>query len=112
MGARMHACVSPCLIPVWISASSVARLFVASQRMLIPLFLQGSSIAVPGFHLHFISSDRKRGGHVLDCVLTAGSILMHPLFRTEADMPHSLDFLQADLSHDPKEDIEEAERGS
>ena len=29
---------------------------------------------VPGYHLHFVSSDRERGGHVLDC--TVGSAVV------------------------------------
>jgi acetolactate decarboxylase len=31
-----------------------------------------SGLSFPGYHLHFISSDRSRGGHVLD-VVTAGN---------------------------------------
>ena len=27
----------------------------------------GLGVGVPGFHLHFVSADRRRGGHVLDC---------------------------------------------
>jgi acetolactate decarboxylase len=27
----------------------------------------GLGIGVPGYHLHFVSSDRRRGGHLLDC---------------------------------------------
>eukprot|EP00884_Botryococcus_braunii_P013240 jgi/Botrbrau1/21917/Bobra.0249s0043.1 len=72
----------------------------------------GAAIAVPGFHLHFLSEDRSRGGHVLDCTLSKGSVLLHPLYRAEADMPHSAAFLQADFSRDPLEDIKEAETGS
>ncbi len=33
-----------------------------------------SGINVPGYHFHFISEDRKKGGHVLDCSLMSGSI--------------------------------------
>jgi len=29
-------------------------------------------ILVPGYHLHFISDDRKLAGHLLDCTLSAG----------------------------------------
>ena len=31
-----------------------------------------NSLNVPGYHLHFISDDRKRGGHLLDCALQKG----------------------------------------
>lgn len=30
-----------------------------------PLYLQG--VSTPGFHLHFISKDKKNGGHLLEC---------------------------------------------
>jgi acetolactate decarboxylase len=74
--------------------------------------LQGSSIAVPGFHVHFLSSDRRRGGHVLDCTINVGSILMHPVFKMVMAFPRSDEFLQADLSNDCMQDIEAAERGN
>jgi acetolactate decarboxylase len=35
-----------------------------------PPFIKG--INVPGYHLHFISDDRKSGGHILDFQLTEG----------------------------------------
>lgn len=31
-------------------------------------------INIPGYHFHFITKDRKRGGHVLDCRLITGKI--------------------------------------
>ena len=31
-------------------------------------------INIPGYHFHFITKDRKRGGHVLDCRLINGEI--------------------------------------
>jgi acetolactate decarboxylase len=35
-----------------------------------PYYVKG--VNVPGYHFHFISADRKRGGHVLDCVIERG----------------------------------------
>ncbi len=37
-----------------------------------PVFSGGINIS--GYHFHFITDDRKRGGHVLDCNLTKGKI--------------------------------------
>jgi acetolactate decarboxylase len=37
-----------------------------------PLYQQG--IGVPGGHVHFIDADRRRGGHVLDFELAAGTL--------------------------------------
>lgn len=33
----------------------------------------GLGIGVPGYHLHFLSADRKRGGHLLDCRVAPGA---------------------------------------
>lgn len=35
----------------------------------------GASINVPGFHLHYLSGDRKRGGHLLNCLIKAGATI-------------------------------------
>ena len=49
--------------------------FVSVQGTLIglrgPAFARG--LGVPGWHWHFLTSDRTRGGHVLDCVLAGGA---------------------------------------
>lgn len=29
---------------------------------------------VPGFHFHFVSEDKKRGGHILDCMIENGTV--------------------------------------
>lgn len=36
-----------------------------------PAYVQG--INVPGYHLHFISADRRRGGHILDFAMRQGA---------------------------------------
>lgn len=100
---------SPLLLELCCALELQAFLF---ESMWFRMLGQGAAIAVPGFHLHFLSADRKRGGHVLDCALSTGAALMHPLYRTEADMPHSADFLHADLNRDPLQDIREAETGT
>jgi acetolactate decarboxylase len=38
-----------------------------------PPFVKG--INVPGYHLHFISDDRKRGGHILDFKMKQGAFI-------------------------------------
>ena len=57
-----------------------------------PPFVPGS-IGVPGFHLHFLSDDHTKGGHVLDFQSDALSISLDPTpritvdFSTPVDMP-------------------------
>lgn len=50
----------------------------------IPPFVPGS-VSVPGFHLHFISDDRKQGGHVLDFTSDALAIVTDPSPRLTID---------------------------
>lgn len=74
-----------------------------------PVFLKGLNVA--GFHLHFISDDRKMGGHILDCEIPAGT-------RVEYDitpgftmvLPESGDFTGADLSQDLTGSLAKIER--
>jgi alpha-acetolactate decarboxylase len=47
---------------------------------------------------------------VLDCSINVGSVLMHPIIKMAVAFPRSDEFIQADLSKDCKQDIEEAER--
>ncbi len=68
------------------------------------------TINVPGYHLHFISSDYKYGGHVLD--LTARELNLDLHLETDFHMaiPETKEFLQADLSGDPTDDLNIAEK--
>jgi acetolactate decarboxylase len=67
------------------------------------------TLNVPGYHLHFVSANRKRGGHLLQC---RGSNL-HLQIQREGDyriaLPETEDFLKADLRRDPAEDLARAE---
>jgi acetolactate decarboxylase len=64
---------------------------------------------VPGYHLHFISTDRKLGGHLLEC---RGSNL-HLEIQREVEfrlaLPETEDFLNGDLRRDPAADLARAE---
>jgi alpha-acetolactate decarboxylase len=67
------------------------------------------TLNVPGYHLHFLSADRNRGGHLLQC---RGSDLRLQIQR-EGDyhiaLPETEDFLKADLHRDPAADLARAE---
>lgn len=49
-----------------------------------PPFVPGS-IGVPGFHLHFLSDDRTRGGHVLDFQSETLTLALDPTPRLTVD---------------------------
>jgi acetolactate decarboxylase len=73
-----------------------------------PNFLQ--SVAVPGYHLHFLTADRCHGGHLLECRPRQVRIALQHIARMELGLPMTLDYLTADLTRDTREDLEEAER--
>jgi len=67
------------------------------------------TLNVPGYHLHFVSTDRKSGGHLLQC---RGANLRLQIQR-EGDyriaLPETEDFLKGDLRRDPAADLAKAE---
>jgi acetolactate decarboxylase len=69
-----------------------------------------SSFSVPGYHFHFISDDRTRGGHVLDCAANHVPIGACSIADFRVALPETVEFLQADLSRDPNADLMTAER--
>ena len=73
-----------------------------------PHFL--SSIAVPGYHFHFLTQDRSRGGHLLECRPRGIRISLQHIPSLELGLPLTLDYMTADLSRDIGADLEEVEK--
>jgi acetolactate decarboxylase len=74
-----------------------------------PDFARG--LNVPGFHLHFLTEDRRAGGHVLDLVLTRGEAAIDATARFHLELPTDAAFLRADLGQDHGDELDRAERG-
>ena len=70
------------------------------------------TISIAGWHLHFLTSDRAGGGHLLDCEAATLRVAMQDLSDLRLAMPESAAFLQADLGQDPTKDLDIAERGA
>ena len=68
-----------------------------------------SSFSIPGYHLHFISKDRTKGGHVLDCTTQKLKAGMQVLSEYDIRLPESGPFLTTDLSKDPASDLAKTE---
>ena len=64
-----------------------------------------SSFSVPGYHLHFISKDRTKGGHVLDCTAQKLKAGIQVLSELNIRLPDSGPFLTTNLSEDPAPDL-------
>ncbi len=45
-----------------------------------------SGINVPGYHFHFITQDRERGGHLLDCRLLRGEVRIDHISRLRLEL--------------------------
>lgn len=72
-----------------------------------PAFSGGFS--VPGYHFHFLSSDRIKGGHLLDCSGRNLAMQVERLTEFHISLPESEEFLKADLSKDPSAELSSAE---
>ena len=64
---------------------------------------------MPGYHFHFISKDRTKGGHVLDCSARQLRTRIQILSEYDISLPEAGAFLTTDLSRDPASDLAKAE---
>ena len=69
-----------------------------------------SSLNSTGWHFHFISADKKIGGHVLDLNLKSGEIQFDKTDSFEMDLPKKENFHALNFKQDMKEDIRKAEQ--
>lgn len=73
-----------------------------------PAFM--SSISVPGMHLHFLSDDRQRGGHLLTCRPRRVRAGIQPIYTMELALPTTPYYLNWDFRRDVGRDLEKAEK--
>ncbi|MEM9227397.1 MAG: acetolactate decarboxylase [Verrucomicrobiota bacterium] len=72
-----------------------------------PTYLTG--LTVPGWHMHFISEDKKQGGHVLDYSIGDIKVAAMQMLRFQILLPRQSSFLSADLDLDRAEIMQEIE---
>jgi acetolactate decarboxylase len=70
------------------------------------------SLNVPGYHLHFLSVEHQKGGHVLACSGKNLSLELQREISFSVVLPENEEFLQADLRRDPSADLAKAEQGT
>lgn len=68
-----------------------------------------SGVEVAGYHLHFLSDDRRAGGHVLDCRGRGLQVRVEEESDVHLALPDTAAFRAADLTHDPTADLDRAE---
>jgi acetolactate decarboxylase len=66
-------------------------------------------ISVPGFHWHFISDDKKFGGHILSVGQANGVARLALVHHLEIDLPTTDDFASADQEKDRAEELRKVE---
>ena len=73
-----------------------------------PNFLAG--VHLPGLHLHFITTDRTRGGHLLAAAPSLVSVKLQHAPSVELGLPMTLDFLTMERVRDIEADLNKVER--
>lgn len=67
-------------------------------------------VNVPGFHWHFLTSDHRGGGHVLDLALEPASARLDTLHNLTVRLPDDREFDKLDLSGDQSKALHAVEK--
>lgn len=73
-----------------------------------PAFM--ASLNVPGMHLHFLSQDRQKGGHLLECRVKKVRTEIQFIYTLELSLPLNVDYLTWDFQRDIQSDLDKAEK--
>ncbi len=72
-----------------------------------PAFMKG--VNVPGYHLHFLTRDRKAGGHVLDLSINQAVVKVDRISNFHMIMPEDQDFYRLNMGKDTSAAIDAVE---
>ncbi len=72
-----------------------------------PDYMDG--INMPGWHLHFLSEDRAKGGHVFDVLLRSARAMVDKISGIEIDLPREAAFDTYSLKQDLQAEIQSVE---
>lgn len=73
-----------------------------------PAYVEG--INVPGYHIHFITKDRKAGGHLLACRMKDVKIEIDYTSEFYMVLPETGEFHEVDLGEDKQAELEKVEK--
>jgi len=68
------------------------------------------SLNVPGYHLHFITADRTRGGHVLDLAVARARVGIDDTHTLTVRLPDDAAFYQAPLDKERQAELHRVEK--
>lgn len=74
----------------------------------LPEYMRG--LNVPGYHFHFISKDKEKGGHLLDCTTRDVNISIDSILNFELTLPSAKKFNSLEIGKDKKDELEKVER--
>ena len=74
-----------------------------------PDYMDGINAA--GWHMHFLSEDKRNGGHVFDVSMTCGNVAFYRITSLEVRIPDSPAFDTYALKGASKEEIKSVEQG-
>lgn len=75
----------------------------------LPGYLQ--AVNASGYHFHFITADRKAGGHVYEWRLHQARISLEPMDQFYLRLPQNDEFYRTDLPQTKQEEMERVEKG-
>ncbi|MBQ6530624.1 MAG: acetolactate decarboxylase [Clostridia bacterium] len=75
-----------------------------------PDYMDG--INASGWHMHFLSRDRKLGGHVYQAYMSSGECQIQKLDKIEIQLPNDAAFDTYSLKEASQDEIEEVEQGN
>lgn len=67
------------------------------------------TLEIPGYHLHFLTDDRSAGGHLMECSGRNLLVQIGQVGELRVALPENEEFLKADLTRDPTQDLDRAE---
>jgi acetolactate decarboxylase len=71
-----------------------------------------NGVNLPGYHFHFISKDKKSGGHVIDFQLQNARIEIDATSGFQMELPANIDFYRLDLTGSKQDDLNKVEKGT
>ena len=74
-----------------------------------PPYIDG--VNIPGYHLHFIDKDLKKGGHVLDCQTSDIKIIIDNTANFIMELPGNKHFYQVNLGQSDQQGLNQVEKG-
>ena len=89
---------------------SFERLYGTLVCVYYPDYMDG--INASGWHMHFLSEDRKLGGHVFEASMSSGECQLQKMDRIDIQLPREAAFDTYSLKEASNKEIEEVEQGN